>query len=269
MDAPFSVRPNERTGLLCLAVMAIYAIFVYCYEVEKQSKRPGEEYGSAKWGRAKALNQKYADENDPYHNIILTQNLRVSMNARKHKKNLNVLAVGGSSSGKTRFFAKPNLMQTDGKTSYIVCDPKGEILRAVGPLLEKEGYEITVFDLINYQGHFNPFVYLRNDKDALKLVSNLIRNTTPKGSNTNDPFWDRAETALLTALILYLKSQAKPEEQNFSTIMMLLAGAEIKEEDENHKSPLDLIFEALEEKDPHSVAVKQYRIFKQAAGVVS
>jgi type IV secretion system protein VirD4 len=174
--------------------------------------------------------------------------------------------VGGSGSGKTRFYAKPNVMQAN--TSFVVLDPKGEILRDTGNLLKTKGYEIKVLDLINmHLSHcYNPFAYLQDDKDVLKLVTNLIRNTTPKGSNTNDPFWERSETALLEALILYLLYEAPPEEQNFPMVMEMIAAAEVREEDETYQSPLDELFERLAMREPEHLAVKQYNIFKLAAG---
>ena len=192
--------------------------------------------------------------------------MRIGLDGRKHRRNLNVLVVGGSGAGKTRFYAKPNVMQAN--TSYVVLDPKGEILRDTGYLLEQQGYDIKVLDLINTsRSHgFNPFVYLRDDKDVLRLVSNLIRNTTPKGAQSNDPFWERAETALLEALILYLVNEAPPEEQNFPMVMEMINAAEVKEEDEEYASVLDELFERLAMRDPEHLAVKQYHIFKLAAG---
>ena len=235
------------------------------YLSTKRNYRKGEEHGSAKWGNASQLSKKYADKNK-YENIILTQNTRIGLDGRKHRRNLNVLVCGGSGAGKTRFYAKPNIMQAN--TSFVVLDPKGEILRDTGFMLEKEGYEIRVLDLINTErSHgYNPFVYLRDDKDILKLVANLVRNTTPKGAQSNDPFWERAETALLEALILYLVNEAPPEEQNFPMVMEMISAAEVKEEDEGYTSILDELFNALELRNPDHLALKQYRIFKMAAG---
>ncbi len=235
------------------------------YLSTKRNYRKGEEHGSAKWGNASQLSKKYADRNK-CENIILTQNTRIGLDGRKHRRNLNVLVCGGSGAGKTRFYAKPNIMQAN--TSFVVLDPKGEILRDTGFMLEKEGYEIRVLDLINTErSHgYNPFVYLRDDKDILKLVANLVRNTTPKGAQSNDPFWERAETALLEALILYLVNEAPPEEQNFPMVMEMISAAEVKEEDEGYTSILDELFNALELRNPDHLALKQYRIFKMAAG---
>ena len=248
-----------------LIFLVIYGLGIGVYLSTKHNYRKGEEHGSAKWGSASQLSKKYANKNKD-ENIILTQNTRIGLDGRKHRRNLNVLVCGGSGAGKTRFYAKPNIMQAN--TSFVVLDPKGEILRDTGFMLEKEGYDIRVLDLINTErSHgYNPFVYLRDDKDVLKLVSNLVRNTTPKGAQSNDPFWERAETALLEALILYLVNEAPPEEQNFPMVMEMINAAEVKEEDEGYTSILDELFNALEQRNPDHLALKQYRIFKMAAG---
>ena len=248
--------------------LVIYGMSLGVYYSTRRNYRKGEEHGSAKWGDPRQICRKYA-EKEKSRNIILTQNVRIGLDGRKHRRNLNVLVVGGSGAGKTRFYAKPNVMQAN--TSYVVLDPKGEILRDTGCLLEQQGYDIKVLDLINTsRSHgFNPFVYLRDDKDVLRLVSNLIRNTTPKGAQSSDPFWERAETALLEALILYLVNEAPPEEQNFPMVMEMINAAEVKEEDEEYASVLDELFERLAMRDPEHLAVKQYHIFKLAAGVIS
>jgi type IV secretion system protein VirD4 len=266
IGAPFSIRWTEKTGAFLIAAAVLYALGISCYYGTKGNRRPGEEHGSAKWGKATQLNIKYRDAKYPENNVILTQNIKLGMDTHKHRRNLNVLVVGGSGSGKTRFYAKPNLMQAN--CSFIVADPKGEILRDVGPLLEQKGLDITVFDLINMElsDGYNPLTYLRDDKDALKLVSNLIKNTTPKTSKSDDPFWEKAESALLTALILYLIHEAPENEQNFSTIMIMIENAGAREDDESYQSPLDMLFDALEEIEPEHIALKQYKIFKQAAG---
>ena len=245
--------------------LVIYGMSLGVYYSTRRNYRKGEEHGSAKWGNARQICKKYA-EKDNGQNLILTQNVRIGLDGRKHHRNLNVMVVGGSGAGKTRFYAKPNVMQAH--TSYVVLDPKGEILRDTGYLLEQQGYDIKVLDLIDTsRSHgFNPFVYLRDDKDVLRLVSNLIRNTTPKGAQSNDPFWERAETALLEALILYLVNEAPPEEQNFPMVMEMINAAEVKEEDEEYASVLDELFERLAMNDPEHLAVKQYHIFKLAAG---
>ena len=267
MADPMEVKWCVDSLKAILIFLLIYGLGIGVYLSTKRNYRKGEEHGSAKWGNASQLSKKYADKNR-YENIILTQNTRIGLDGRKHRRNLNVLVCGGSGAGKTRFYAKPNIMQAN--TSFVVLDPKGEILRDTGFMLEKEGYEIRVLDLINTErSHgYNPFVYLRDDKDILKLVANLVRNTTPKGAQSNDPFWERAETALLEALILYLVNEAPPEEQNFPMVMEMISAAEVKEEDEGYTSILDELFNALELRNPDHLALKQYRIFKMAAGVV-
>ena len=267
MADPMKVKWCVDSLKAILIFLLIYGLGIGVYLSTKRNYRKGEEHGSAKWGNASQLSKKYADKNK-YENIILTQNTRIGLDGRKHRRNLNVLVCGGSGAGKTRFYAKPNIMQAN--TSFVVLDPKGEILRDTGFMLEKEGYEIRVLDLINTErSHgYNPFVYLRDDKDILKLVANLVRNTTPKGAQSNDPFWERAETALLEALILYLVNEAPPEEQNFPMVMEMISAAEVKEEDEGYTSILDELFNALELRNPDHLALKQYRIFKMAAGVV-
>lgn len=265
MDNPFDIRWVDDTPRCILLFIAAYGMGIGIYLSTRRNYRRREEHGSARWGGAAAVNKKYRDK-DPQKNKILTQNVRIGLDGRKHKRNLNVLVVGGSGSGKTRFYAKPNVMQAN--TSFVVLDPKGEILRDTGNLLKANGYEIKVLDLINmHLSHcYNPFAYLKDDKDVLKLVTNLIRNTTPKGSNTNDPFWERSETALLEALILYLLYEAPKEEQNFPMVMEMIAAAEVREDDETYQSPLDELFERLEMREPEHLAVKQYNIFKLAAG---
>ncbi|RNC62910.1 MAG: hypothetical protein AWM53_01836 [Candidatus Dichloromethanomonas elyunquensis] len=265
LNNPLDLVWVKDTPKCILLFISAYALGIGIYLSTKRNYRRREEHGSARWGGATAVNKKYRDK-DRYQNKILTKNVRIGLNGRKHKRNLNVLVVGGSGSGKTRFYAKPNVMQAN--TSFVVLDPKGEILRDTGSLLKAKGYEIKVLDLINmHLSHcYNPFAYLQDDKDVLKLVTNLIRNTTPKGSNTNDPFWERSETALLEALMLYLLYEAPPEEQNFPMVMELIAAAEVREDDETYQSPLDELFERLEMREPEHLAVKQYNIFKLAAG---
>jgi len=265
VNNPFDIRWVNDTPKCILLFIAAYGMGIGIYLSTRRNYRRREEHGSARWGGAAAVNKKYRDK-DPQKNKILTQNVCIGLDGRKHKRNLNVLVVGGSGSGKTRFYAKPNVMQAN--TSFVILDPKGEILRDTGNLLKSKGYEIKVLDLINmHLSHcYNPFAYLKDDKDVLKLVTNLIRNTTPKGSNTNDPFWERSETALLEALILYLLYEAPKEEQNFPMVMEMIAAAEVREDDETYQSPLDELFERLEMREPEHLAVKQYNIFKLAAG---
>ena len=265
MNYPFHIHWVDNTPKCILLFVVAYGMGIGIYLSTKRNYRHREEHGSARWGGAAAVCKKYRDK-DPQKNKILTQNVRIGLDGRKHKRNLNVMVVGGSGSGKTRFYAKPNVMQAN--TSFVILDPKGEILRDTGNMLKAKGYEIKVLDLINmHLSHcYNPFAYLKDDKDVLKLVTNLIRNTTPKGSNTNDPFWERSETALLEALILYLLYEAPKNEQNFPMVMELIAAAEVREDDETYKSPLDELFERLAMREPEHLAVKQYNIFKLAAG---
>lgn len=266
MERPFSIGWTARTPKFMLGALVCYALAVGFYYASRENRRQGEEYGSAKWGSARQLCRKYMDHKEPQKNIILTENVKLGMDGHKHRRNTNILVIGGSGSGKTRFFCKPGLMSAN--CSYLVTDPKGELLRATGGLLKEQGYDVKVFDLINPENSdgYNPFVYLRDEKDVLKLIDNLIKNTTPKTASNTDPFWEKAEIALDSALMLYLMSEAPPEEQNFETIMFMLENAAVREEDEQYKSPLDMLFEALEEEQPGHVAVKQYKVFKQAAG---
>lgn len=265
MNSPFSFELCQDTLKCILISESIYSFSYLAYYYNRKNYRRNEEYGSAKWANNKAVNKKYA-EKDYYSNKILSQNVRIGLDGRRHRRNLNTLVIGGSGAGKTRFFGKPNLIQCN--TSFVILDPKGEQLRDVGNLLEKEGYVIKVVDLINMnRSHcYNPFRYIKDDKDVLKLITNLIRNTTPKGSQTNDPFWEKSETALLEALCLYLLHEAPEEEQNFTMVMEMIAAAEVKEDDEEYQSPLDELFERLEIRNPNSLALKQYKIYKQAAG---
>lgn len=265
MNSPFSFELCQDTLKCILISETIYSFSYLAYYYNRKNYRRNEKYGSAKWANNKAVNKKYT-EKDYSSNKILSQNVRIGLDGRRHRRNLNTLVIGGSGAGKTRFFGKPNLMQCN--TSFVVLDPKGEQLRDVGNLLEKEGYVIKVVDLINMnRSHcYNPFRYIKDDKDVLKLITNLIRNTTPKGSQTNDPFWEKSETALLEALCLYLLHEAPEEEQNFTMVMEMIAAAEVKEDDEEYQSPLDELFERLEIRNPNSLALKQYKIYKQAAG---
>lgn len=262
---PFALHwcsDSLKVTLLCLM---LYGMGIGIYFGTKRNTRSGEEHGSAKWGVAQEVNRKYADRHFD-RNILLTERVRIGLNGHKHRRNLNVLVVGGSGAGKTRFYAKPNIMQ--GNSSLVILDPKGEILRDTGTLLStKLGYEVRVLDLIHPERSYgyNPFSYLRDEQDVLRLVINLINNTTPKGTKSSDPFWEKSETALLEALILYLREVAPPEEQNFAMVMDLIGAAEVREEDETFQSILDELFERLEMINPESLAVKQYRIFKLGA----
>ncbi len=231
----------------------------------KKNYRRREEHGSAKWGNPKAINKKYKQK--PFaNNKILTQNVAIGLNGRRHRRNLNILVCGGSGAGKTRFFCKPNVMQC-GDSSYVILDPKAEILRDTGNLLEKKGYEVRVLDLINMEkSHcYNPFKYLKTDNDVQKLVTNIFKSTTPKGSQSQDPFWDTAASMLLLALIFYLKYEAPEDEQNFSMVMEMLRAGEVDEEQENYPSPLDILFDKLEYQNPYHIAVKYYRNYRSGS----
>ena len=265
MEHPLSVRWTPYTLKFMLGALIAYGFAVALCCSTRENRRPGEEHGSAKWGSAKRLNAKYRDK-DPRNNTILTQNVRMSLNGKIHRRNLLQIVIGGSGAGKTRFFVKPNLMEAN--CSFLVTDPKGETLRAVAPLLLQKGYVIKVFDLIDpaRSDSFNAFAYIKDDKDVMKLVNNFIKNTTPKGAQQNDPFWERSEIALDTALILYLIHEAPPEEQNFEMLIYMIENGGAKEDDDDYQSPLDLLFEALEEDDPSHIAVREYKIYKQAAG---
>lgn len=265
MERPFSLRWTPHTVRFMVWALILYAFAVTMYLSTRENRRPGEEHGSAKWGSARQLNAKYRDK-DPRNNTILTQTVRMSLNGKKHRRNLLQIVIGGSGAGKTRFFVKPNLMEAN--CSFLVTDPKGETLRAVAPLLVQMGYVIKVFDLIepSHSDSFNAFAYIKDDKDVMKLVNNFIKNTTPKGAQQNDPFWERSEIALDTALILYLMHEAPPEEQNFEMLIYMIENGGAREDDDEYQSPLDLLFEALEEEEPNHIAVREYKIYKQAAG---
>lgn len=264
-DNPFSITWCSDSLRTVAIFLLFYLLGVGIYLSSLRNYRKKEEYGSAKWGNTKQVNKKYADPKY-FENKLLSQNVRIGLDGKKHRRNLNTIVIGGSGAGKTRFYGKPNIMQCN--TSFVTLDPKGEILRDTGYLLEKEGYVIKVIDLINMnKSHcYNPFEYIHDDKDVLKLITNLIRNTTPKGSQTNDPFWEKSETALLEGLCLFLLHEAPKEEQNFTMVMEMIAAADVREDDEYYISPLDRLFNDLQREKPNSLAVKQYNIYKQAAG---
>lgn len=262
---PFSLHWTPYTMKFIGIFLLLYGGAILFYYTGQKNTRPGEEHGSASWGSVRELDKKYRDK-DAGKNVILTQHLQMSMNGKLHRRNLLQIIVGGSGSGKTRFLAKPNLMLAN--ASFIVTDPKGEMLRAVGNLFLEEGYVLRVFDLIDpaKSDCYNPFCYIRKDADVFKLIDNFIKNTTPKGAKANDPFWEKSETALDAALMLYLLHEAPEEDQNMETILYMIENGGAKEEDDDYQSPLDLLFEALEEEQPDHIAVRQYHIFKQAAG---
>ena len=264
-QTPFSLHWTPYTMKFIGIFLLLYGGAILFYYTGQKNTRPGEEHGSASWGSVRELNKKYRDK-DAGKNVILTQHLQMSMNGKLHRRNLLQIIVGGSGSGKTRFLAKPNLMLAN--ASFICTDPKGEMLRAVGNLFLEEGYVLRVFDLIDPSKSdcYNPFRYIRKDADVFKLIDSFIKNTTPKGAKANDPFWEKSETALDSALMLYLLHEAPPEDQNMETILYMIENGGAKEEDDDYQSPLDLLFEAPEEEQPDHIAVLQYHIFKQAAG---
>ena len=266
LERPFSIGWTPYTLKYMLVGLLLYGCGIALYYSSRENRRPGEEYGSAKWGNPKELNRKYMDHRHKDANIILTQRVRLGMDGYITQRNMNILVIGGSGSGKTRYFCKPGLYSAN--CSYLVTDPKGELLKAAGGLLLSLGYEVRVFNLIDPEQSdcYNPFVYVREEKDVLSLIDNLIKNTTPRNASSNDPFWEKAEVALDSALMLYLIHEAPQDEQNFETMLYMMNFADVREEDEQYRSPLDMLFRALEEEQPAHVAVKQYKVFKQAAG---
>ena len=266
LERPFAIGWTAHTLKFMLVGLLFYGCGIALYYSSRENRRPGEEYGSAKWGNPKELNRKYMDHRHKDANIILTQRVRLGMDGYITQRNMNILVIGGSGSGKTRYFCKPGLYSAN--CSYLVTDPKGELLKAAGGLLLSLGYEVRVFNLIDPEQSdcYNPFVYVREEKDVLSLIDNLIKNTTPRNASSNDPFWEKAEVALDSALMLYLIHEAPQDEQNFETMIYMMNFADVREEDEQYRSPLDMLFRALEEEQPAHVAVKQYKVFKQAAG---
>ena len=257
---------------LCGDSLKTVLVLLFCYLMGigiwlscSRNYRKREEHGSASWGSSRQLAWKYGKKHSS-ENKILTRNVSIGLDGRKHMRNLNVLVVGGSGSGKTRFYAKPNIMQAN--TSFMVLDPKGELVRSTGNLLIDEGYTIKVINLIEMdKSHcYNPFVYLRDDNDIQKLVTNLFKNTTPKGSQTQDPFWDNAAMMLLLALIFYLHYEAPEEEQNFPMVMDMIRAGEVMEDDDTYQSILDRLFNKLETRNPEHIALKYYRNYRSGSG---
>ena len=257
---PFHIEFCEDSLKTVLVLLLSYGMAIGIYFSTRRNYRRREEHGSAKWGDAKAVNKKYYQA-PKSENKLMTQNVSIGINAKKHRRNLNTLVCGGSGAGKTRFYCKPNLMQAN--TSFVILDPKGEIVRDVGKLLEAKGYEIKVLDLISMEkSHcYNPFVYLQNDNDIQRLVTNLFKSTTPKGSQSNDPFWETAASMLLLALVFYLHYEAPPDEQNFAMVMEMLRAGAIEDEDDNRPSPLDCLFDELADDNPDHIAIKYYRSY--------
>lgn len=262
LNNPLDIHWTKNSPAALLFATGIYGLCMGLYFTDRAKRRDGEEHGSATWGSPQQVNAMFVQrQNKP-----LTRHVKLGLDARKHKRNLNVLVIGGSGASKTRGYVKPNILEAN--TNYVITDPKQEVLTATGGFLRKQGYDVRVLNLVNLEQSdgYNPFVYLRDDKDVLRLVNTLIQATTPKGSHENDPFWTKSETALLMAIILMLFHEAPAYEQNFAMVMRTLEFAEVSEEDEEHISPLDMLFRALEQEQPNHIAVRQYRIFKQAAG---
>ena len=259
-NEPFRIELCEDSVKAVLVLLLCYGMGIGIYFSTRRNYRRREEHGSAKWGDANAVNKKYA-QFPKSENKLMTQNVSIGLNAKKHRRNLNTLVCGGSGAGKTRFYCKPNLMQAN--TSFVVLDPKGEIVRDVGKLLEAKGYEIKVLDMISMEkSHcYNPFVYLRSDNDIQRLVTNLFKSTTPKGSQSNDPFWDTAASMLLLALVFYLHYEAPEDEQNFAMVMEMLRAGAIEDEEEPRPSPLDNLFSELEYENPEHIALKYYHSY--------
>ena len=261
-------RCSPQAVLFCLF---LYVMGIGIWLSTRRNYRKGEEHGSAKWGDATAVNRKYRQKPDCM-NKILTQNVRIGFNAQRHRRNLNILIIGGSGAGKTRFFVKPNVMQAAGngaEFSMILTDPKGELALSTGRMLEEEcGYQVRILDLIHpYQSHcYNPFVYLRDDNDVQRLVTNLFKATTPPGSTTQDPFWDNAAQMLLMALVFYLKYEAPEDEQNFAMVMEMLRAGEVDEDDSKMPSALDTLFFDLRKTDPDHIALKYYDAYHSGSG---
>lgn len=257
---PFHIELCEDSLKTVLVLLLCYGFGIGIYFSTRRNYRRREEHGSAKWGDARAVNKKYC-QTPKSENKLMTQNVSIGLNAKKHRRNLNTLVCGGSGAGKTRFYCKPNLMQCN--SSFVILDPKGEIVRDVGKLLEAKGYEIKVLDLISMEkSHcYNPFVYLRSDNDIQRLVTNLFKSTTPKGSQSNDPFWDTAASMLLLALVFYLHYEAPEDEQNFAMIMEMLRAGVIEDEEEPRPSPLDNLFSELEYENPDHIALKYYHSY--------
>ena len=264
INNPFKITFCDNTVKCILICCCIYVIGLAVYFSTKRNYRRQEEHGSAKWGDIKRINKKYFQK-PATNNKILSQNFSLGYDVKKHRRNMNTIIIGGSGAGKTRFYAKPNVMQAN--TSFVILDPKGEILRDEGHLLEHQGYEIRVLDLINMElSHcYNPFVYIQNDNDVQKLVTNLFKATTPKGSSSQDPFWDTAASMLLLALVFYLWYEAPEEEQNFPMVMELLRAGEVHEDDDTYLSPLDVLFNKLESREPNHIAVKYYRDYRSGS----
>ena len=264
IKAPFELRVNGHTLSFVVTFSLLYGAGVAAYYANYSKRRMGEEHGSASWANARTICKQFSQDKET--DRLFTKHVRMGLDGYKHQRNLNTLVIGGSGAGKTRGYAIPNIMQCN--SSFVITDPKAEILRTVGNLLIKEGYDIKVVDLINFEksNHYNPFDYIKDEKDVIKLINNLIQNTTPKTAVHSEPFWEKSETALLQALMFYLLNEAPPEEQNFGMVMTMIEYGSASEQNDQHVSPLDLLFMALEMDKPNSLAVLQYNVFKKAAG---
>ena len=262
LEHPFQIQWTDKSLLTILICTGVYIMGLCIYDAESGRTRDGEEHGSAMWGSPRQVNAQFCQKQ----NKILTRHVRLGLDTHKHRRSLNVLVIGGSGAAKTRGYVKPNILEAN--TNYVITDPKMEVLTDTGGYLKKKGYNVRVLNLVNLEQSdgYNPFCYLRDEKDALKLVNTLIQATTPKGSHESDPFWTKSETALLQAIILMLHQEAPAYEQNFSMVMRVLEYAEVREDDDDYISPLDLLFKAMEHEHPESVALRQYKVFKQAAG---
>ena len=264
IENPFDIKICADTIKVVLTLSVIYLLVILYFTEKNKDYRRGEEYGSAKWGNKRDINKRY--EQTPYeNNKLLTKSVKIGLDGKLHRRNLNTIIVGGSGAGKTRFYAKPNIMQCN--ASMVILDPKGEILRDTGNLLKEKGYEIKILDLINMEkSHcYNPFVYIKSDNDIQRLVTNIFKSTTPKGSNTADPFWDTAAASLLMAFMFYLWYEAPEEEQNFEMVMEMLREAKVVEDMTMYKSPIDILFERLEETKPDHIALKYFQDYKSGA----
>ena len=266
LSYPFRLSFCRASFPTALILLAVYGLVILICHYTKPNYRRREEHGSAHWGKIADIDRKYRQE-PPESNKILTQHIAIGYDTHSHRRNLNTLVVGGSGAGKTRFYAKPNLMQAN--TSFVVTDPKGELLRDTGYLLERAGYKVRVLDLLHMRrSHgYNPFVYLQSDNDVQRLVTNLFKATTPKGSQTNDPFWDTAASMLLLALMYYLWYEAPKYEQNFGMVMELLRAGDIPDEENANAMPstLDELFAELESKNPYHIAVKYYKAYRSGS----
>ena len=263
LNNPMALKWCASTPKFLLAVLVLYPLAVYCYMLDQADRHPGAEHGTAKWGSAHRLNIKYRNTKDPKENYILTENVRFSTDSHAHKHNLNIIVIGGSGSGKTRFYVKPNALQLIG--SYLFLDPKGELTRTLGRIMEMKGIHVTVLDLVHFQGHYNPMAYLETDEDAIKLAFAIVNNTKPKDAPSGgDKFWDDSSVLLISALILYLMYEAPASEQNFSTLMYMILNCQVSE-NEMVENPLMMLFGELERRDPQHPAVLQFKSFMLGA----